>query len=43
MCKDDWGFGHGFAFRGFPFGPGRSGALEWGARGSPEDPDVRIR
>ena len=25
MCKDDWGFGHGFAFRGFPFGSGRHG------------------
>jgi DNA-binding PadR family transcriptional regulator len=28
MCKDDWGFGPGFAFRGFSFGPGRHGT--WG-------------
>ena len=21
MCKDDWGFGPGFAFKGFSFGP----------------------
>src|SRR5918999_875852 len=32
MCKDDWGFGHGFAFRGFPFGPGRQGPWS-GSRG----------
>ena len=28
MCKDDCGFGPGFAFKGFPFGPGRHGS--WG-------------
>lgn len=33
MCKDDWGFGHGFAFRGFPFGPGRQGSWSGSARG----------
>ena len=33
MCKDDWGFGHGFAFRGFPFGPGRQGAWSGSSRG----------
>jgi DNA-binding PadR family transcriptional regulator len=33
MCKDDWGFGHGFAFRGFPFGPGWQGSWSSSARG----------
>jgi DNA-binding PadR family transcriptional regulator len=33
MCKDDWGFGHGFAFRGFPFGPGRQGPWSGSGRG----------
>ena len=33
MCKDDWGFGHGFAFRGFPFGPGRHGSWTGSSRG----------
>jgi DNA-binding PadR family transcriptional regulator len=33
MCKDDWGFGHGFAFRGFPFGTGRQGPWSGSARG----------
>jgi DNA-binding PadR family transcriptional regulator len=33
MCKDDWGFGHGFAFRGFPFGHGRQGPWGGSARG----------
>jgi DNA-binding PadR family transcriptional regulator len=33
MCKDDWGFGHGFAFRGFPFGHGRQGPWSGSARG----------
>ncbi|MBA3319795.1 MAG: PadR family transcriptional regulator [Gemmatimonadales bacterium] len=33
MCKDDWGFGHGFAFRGFPFGSGRQGPWSGSGRG----------
>jgi DNA-binding PadR family transcriptional regulator len=33
MCKDDWGFGHGFPFRGFPFGSGRQGSWSGSARG----------
>ena len=33
MCKDDWGFGHGFAFRGFPFGAGRHGPWSGSQRG----------
>ncbi len=32
MCKDDWGFGPGFPFRGFGFGPGRHGPWS-GSRG----------
>src|SRR5918995_3084854 len=33
MCKDDWGFGHGFAFRGFPFGRGWQGSWSGSGRG----------
>ena len=33
MCKDDWGFGHGFPFRGFPFGQGKQGPWSGSARG----------